>query len=46
VLGVFVYNEPIRMSRITTFIFIWTALAVYSADAIFKSRRRLDSSKA
>ncbi len=46
ILGVFVYNEPIRMSRITTFIFIWAALAVYSADAVFKSRRKIDSSKA
>ena len=43
-LGVFVYNEPILISRITTFIFIWAALAVYSADAIIKSRRRAGSS--
>ena len=27
-LGVFVYDEPIQMSRIVTFIFIWTALAI------------------
>jgi chloramphenicol-sensitive protein RarD len=45
-LGVFVYNEPILISRITTFIFIWAALTVYSADAIIKSRRRAGSSKA
>lgn len=46
ILGVYVYSEPIRMSRITTFIFIWAALAVYSADAILKSRRRANSIKA
>lgn len=45
-LGVFVYSEPLRLSRITTFVFIWTALAVYMADAIFKSRRRPGSIKA
>ena len=38
ILGVFVYGEPIQMSRITTFIFIWAALAVYTADAVLKSR--------
>lgn len=46
ILGVFVYSEPIQMSRITTFIFIWAALAVYTADAVFKSRRISESSKA
>ncbi|MGE4445077.1 MAG: EamA family transporter [Synergistaceae bacterium] len=45
ILGVFVYNEPILMSRIITFIFIWAALAVYSTDAIIKSRRRVNSNK-
>ncbi|MDD4159465.1 MAG: EamA family transporter RarD [Synergistaceae bacterium] len=42
-LGVFVYNEPIQISRITTFIFIWTALAVYTADAVLKNRHNPDS---
>lgn len=45
-LGVFVYSESINMSRVITFIFIWTALAVYTADAVLKSRRRHDSSRA
>lgn len=44
-LGIFVYSEPIRMSRMITFIFIWTALAVYSTDAVLKSRHKLDSSR-
>ncbi len=39
--GVFLYSEPISMSRITTFIFIWAALAIYSADAVFSKRYRL-----
>ena len=42
-LGVFVYDEPMQMSRIFTFIFIWIALAVYSADALSKNRKKLDS---
>ena len=38
-LGIFVYGEPISFSRTATFIFIWTALALYSADAALKSRK-------
>lgn len=39
ILGTFVYNEPLLISRICTFLFIWTALVLYSADAIIFSRR-------
>ncbi|MCE5201483.1 MAG: EamA family transporter RarD [Synergistaceae bacterium] len=34
IIGTFIYNEPLLMSRICTFAFIWTALAVYTADAV------------
>lgn len=44
-LGVFVYNEPIQMSRISTFIFIWAALVVYSADALLKNRHKPNSKR-
>jgi len=38
ILGVFIYGEPMQMSRIFTFIFIWIALAIYSADALSKNK--------
>lgn len=45
-LGCFVYNEPLQMSRIITFLFIWSALLIYSADAIFKNRCKSGKNKA
>jgi len=33
-LAVFAFNEPFSIAQIWTFIFIWTALAIYSTDSI------------
>ena len=41
-IGVFIFNEVIEPYRILTFIFIWAALALYSAEAIFRNRQRFD----
>lgn len=32
-LGVFLYNEPLSSAQILSFILIWTALGIYSADS-------------
>ena len=37
--AVFVYKEPVSPAQITTFFFIWTALAIYSADSALFYRR-------
>ncbi len=34
ILAVFVYGEPLSMHQLIAFIFIWTALAVYTVDSI------------
>jgi chloramphenicol-sensitive protein RarD len=39
-LGTFLYNEPLRVSRIVTFIFIWAALAVYGYDTVKNERAK------
>jgi chloramphenicol-sensitive protein RarD len=33
-LAVFVFNEPFSMAQVWTFVFIWTALVIYTADSI------------
>lgn len=38
--GVFLYGEPLDPSRLLTFGFIWTALIVYSSDALLQLRKR------
>lgn len=38
-LAVFVYNEPLSIHQLIAFCFIWTALAVYSQDAVKAYRR-------
>ncbi len=37
--GVFLYNEPLESSKLLTFAFIWTALVVYSLDALYQVRK-------
>ncbi len=37
--GVFLYNEPLDPSRLLTFGFIWTALVIYSLDALHQVRK-------
>jgi chloramphenicol-sensitive protein RarD len=39
-LGVFVFHEPFRGPRVMGFVLIWTALAVYAADGVWRARRR------
>jgi chloramphenicol-sensitive protein RarD len=38
-LGVFLYNEPLSSVYIFTFVLIWTALCLYSADSAMHYRR-------
>lgn len=40
-LGVLVFHEPFSGSRVTGFVMIWTALAIYAADGIWRSRKTL-----
>ena len=40
-LGVFLFREPMDASRLVAFGFIWSALAVYSAEGLWQSRRAL-----
>ncbi|MDB6170520.1 MAG: RarD protein superfamily transporter [Verrucomicrobia bacterium] len=40
VLGVWVYHEPFSRERAAAFVFIWTGLALYTADNL-RSQRRL-----
>jgi chloramphenicol-sensitive protein RarD len=39
VMAVFVYLEPFRTEQLTSFVLIWTALAVYSIDSVVHYRR-------
>jgi len=39
--AVFVFHEPISSVQVWTFVFIWTALAIYSADSVFYYRMRI-----
>ncbi|MBI3346623.1 MAG: EamA family transporter RarD [Burkholderiales bacterium] len=40
-LGVFLFHEPMSASRLVAFGFIWGALAVYSAEGLWQTRRAL-----
>lgn len=44
-LAVFLYREPFLKAQVVTFIFIWTALAIYSTDSFryYKNSRRVPS---
>lgn len=37
-LGVWVFHEPLQPARLVGFVFIWTGLAIYSADALKRNR--------
>jgi chloramphenicol-sensitive protein RarD len=39
-IGVFLYHEPFPRSRALGFAFIWTALAIYATDGLWRNRRR------
>ncbi len=38
--GVTLYEEPLSVSRLTGFVIIWIALAIYSIDGIWEGKRR------
>ena len=40
-LGVFLFKEPMDAGRLVAFGFIWSALAVYSAEGLWQTRRTL-----
>jgi len=40
-LGVFLFKEPMSATRLVAFGFIWSALAVYSAEGLWQTRRAL-----
>jgi chloramphenicol-sensitive protein RarD len=39
VLAVFVFHEPFTRTRMIGFLLIWTALAIYAADGVWRSRK-------
>ncbi|MEO7724490.1 MAG: EamA family transporter, partial [Chthoniobacterales bacterium] len=39
-LGVFAYHEPFRRTQMVTFVLIWIALAIFTADAVSRWRER------
>jgi chloramphenicol-sensitive protein RarD len=40
-LGVFLFKEPMDATRLIAFAFIWGALALYSAEGLWQTRRAL-----
>jgi EamA domain-containing membrane protein RarD len=40
-LGVWVYHEAFDRARAQSFAFIWTGLALYTADALWTQRHRV-----
>ncbi|WP_432470590.1 EamA family transporter RarD [Amphritea sp. HPY] len=38
-LAVFIYNEPLDGNKLITFAFIWTALVLFTAEGIWRTRR-------
>ncbi len=44
-LAIFMFNEPFSSKQLVTFVMIWAALALYSADSLFVMRRAQRSMK-
>ncbi len=40
-IGLVVFREDIHINRVVTFVFIWAALVLYSANLIFSGRKRI-----
>jgi chloramphenicol-sensitive protein RarD len=40
-IGIWVFHEPFQPQRLTGFMLIWLALALYSAEGAWVSRRRV-----
>jgi chloramphenicol-sensitive protein RarD len=41
-LGFWVYHEPFSRARAISFVFIWVALALYTADNLLAQRQRVE----
>jgi chloramphenicol-sensitive protein RarD len=39
VLAVFAFGEPFQGPRVAGFLLIWTALALYAADGLWRNRK-------
>ncbi len=39
-LAVFLYNEPVPQVRWVTFVFIWSALAIFTIENVYDLRKR------
>jgi len=39
-IGVLLYHEPFSANRLVGFVFVWTALVIYTVDSIVKHRKR------
>jgi chloramphenicol-sensitive protein RarD len=44
-LGVFLFHEPMSAMKLVAFGFIWSALAVYSAEGLWQTRRAMQIAK-
>ena len=44
-LGVFLFHEPMDAMKLVAFGFIWSALAVYSAESLWQTRRAMQLAK-
>jgi chloramphenicol-sensitive protein RarD len=44
-LGVFVYNEPFNVSRLLSFIFIWTGIIIYVLESVWHFQRTVPRGK-
>ena len=44
-LAIFMFDEPFSSKQLVTFVMIWAALALYSADSLFMMRRAQRSLK-
>lgn len=40
-LAIFFYHEPLELDKLSTFVFIWLALIIYSLDSLHARKRRI-----
>jgi chloramphenicol-sensitive protein RarD len=45
-LGVWIFHEPLAPARLSAFACIWAALALYSLEGLWRSRRAAAAAKA
>lgn len=44
-IGYIIYNEPMNQGKLIGFVFIWTALIIYSAEAVLYMKRKSNQAK-